>query len=309
MFPRSRRNTALVVLLVFVLSLVVVSAASAGGWVVITLDQLPGDMVVNVPVTVGMLARQHGSTPWEVESLRVEARHAETGETLSFDAKPDQTPGHYQAELLFPEPGVWEWGVSAGMMPALQPMPALRVSGSAGAAGVGQPGAAPLAGLPPVAFGGLALVSLAALVALIARAPKTRYSWGSWAGLALLALVVGGLAFAFFTSANAETAQAPASAVAGMDAESKISLGQKLFLAKGCVVCHTNDRAVQGSAKYGINFGPNLTRYSSDPEYLHAFLKDPRSVRPGGDMPDLGLKLVEIEALISFLNDEAYTAE
>jgi hypothetical protein len=51
--------------------------------------------------------------------------------------------------------------------------------------------------------------------------------------------------------------------------------------------------------------GPGAARpdaVSERPDFLRSWLKDPRAVRPNTQMPDLGLKQAEIEALIAFLN-------
>ena len=57
----------------------------------------------------------------------------------------------------------------------------------------------------------------------------------------------------------------------------------------------------------GSGFGlkaifPDLTTYRWSADYLRTWLKDPAAVKPGTDMPNLGLKRDEIEALIAFLS-------
>jgi cytochrome c oxidase subunit 2 len=79
--------------------------------------------------------------------------------------------------------------------------------------------------------------------------------------------------------------------------------GQKLFLAKGCVVCHVHNRAIAQSERYGVEFGPNLTDFSADPGYLKRFLADPAATKPGVEMPNLGLSQAEIDALVEFINE------
>jgi cytochrome c2 len=77
--------------------------------------------------------------------------------------------------------------------------------------------------------------------------------------------------------------------------------GRALFRNKGCITCHQNDR-VQGET--GIfEIGPNLTAYQNDPEFLRAWLENPRAIKPETPMPDLGLTPAEIEDLIAFLNE------
>jgi hypothetical protein len=301
MFPNMKWHFIPVVLLVLIAALVAPSLVFAGGWVVITLDQLPGEVIANQPYTIGMMARQHGQQPWQVEQLKIETRHAETGQTVSFFARPDKQPGHYQAELLFPEAGRWEWGIGSGMHPDLQPMPAIEVAADPKSASSTSSAAAPgrlrLPDQHKTLVGFLALLTFAAGTVLTARSRDKKFLF--LAGVGSL-VVCAGLVVYFFSAANAEARNTlPAS----QDA-STASIGQKLFLAKGCVVCHTNDRAIKGSETYGVSMGPNLTMYRNAPDYLHAFLKDPSALKPATEMPDLELKLVEIEALIGFLNDQ-----
>jgi mono/diheme cytochrome c family protein len=86
--------------------------------------------------------------------------------------------------------------------------------------------------------------------------------------------------------------------------------GKALFLAKGCATCHQH-AAVQ--TDYRAAIGPDLTHYSSSPEFLRRWLADPQSVRPqtapafgpSGVMPNHHHSADEIEALIAFLNSGA----
>ena len=79
--------------------------------------------------------------------------------------------------------------------------------------------------------------------------------------------------------------------------------GHRLFVAKGCVVCHQHAR-VEGSGYY--NVGPDLTAKKFAPEYLKQFLADP-SIKPrtvDARMPKLNLDPAEIGALVAFINSE-----
>jgi cytochrome c oxidase subunit 2 len=76
--------------------------------------------------------------------------------------------------------------------------------------------------------------------------------------------------------------------------------GKGVFMAKGCVTCHTH--AGIGLRTNRPSFGPNLTHYRPDPEFLRRWLRNPQSVRPGTSMPNLNLKQDEIDALIVFLS-------
>lgn len=78
--------------------------------------------------------------------------------------------------------------------------------------------------------------------------------------------------------------------------------GHRLFVAKGCVMCHVHDR-VKGSGMVAV--GPNLTPVKFSSDYLAEFLANPavKTNWSGNErMPNLGLKQKEIAALIAFLN-------
>jgi len=267
------------------------AVVSAGGWAVIILDHLPDQLTAGEPYKIGFMARQHGLTAWVVDEMRIEARHLDSGNTAQFIARPDNRRGHYRAELLFNEPGRWQWGIESGLHPILQPMPDLTVGETTAVRGT-------LAG-PGRLLGGSALLALVMGIALIIRGPKMMALRLTGGGLIV---VCAGLMFAFFSSANAQARQIPP---APADSE----IGRQLFLAKGCVVCHTNTRVLEDPEEVVVEVGPNLTVYRNDPEYLRAFLADPAKMRPAAEnvlpMPDLGLKPDEIDALVSFLNRPA----
>jgi mono/diheme cytochrome c family protein len=76
--------------------------------------------------------------------------------------------------------------------------------------------------------------------------------------------------------------------------------GPALFAGKGCSGCH-----VLGDIPGGIgDSGPDLTDYRGDLSFLRRWLENPPAVRPGTNMPDLGLTDTEIEALARFLSTD-----
>jgi mono/diheme cytochrome c family protein len=81
--------------------------------------------------------------------------------------------------------------------------------------------------------------------------------------------------------------------------------GLRLFVAKGCVTCHTLEET---SAWGSPNMGPVLTGRRYVPEVLATFLADPeksplaRNTQSQLRMPNLGLKQREIAALVAFIN-------
>jgi hypothetical protein len=116
------------------------------------------------------------------------------------------------------------------------------------------------------------------------------------AGIALLVLGSG-------TTSNVQ-AQAK-SELTGNNSVSQVEFGRQLFIAKGCITCHTNSRASRSTEYMTIEMGaPNLSIYSANPEVIFMRLKDPSSVKSDTQMPELGLKKTEIEALVAFINSK-----
>jgi mono/diheme cytochrome c family protein len=80
--------------------------------------------------------------------------------------------------------------------------------------------------------------------------------------------------------------------------------GKQLFVAKGCVTCHVDDRV--DSKGIASDAGPNLTDKAFDPAYLALWLANPKikpPSAPGKQMPDLGLSKTEIASLTAFINN------
>ena len=82
---------------------------------------------------------------------------------------------------------------------------------------------------------------------------------------------------------------------------SQVELGRRLFIAKGCMVCHSHSDT-NSIREFGVDIGPNLTNLTASPDYLRLWLKDPKSAKSSAQMPTLGLSDAEIEALIAFIN-------
>ena len=94
--------------------------------------------------------------------------------------------------------------------------------------------------------------------------------------------------------------------------------GQELFQSQQCITCHAIDgyETAAGSAAE-VRIGPELTHFAGrntfaggifdvdDPEQLAAWLRNPQEVKPGSQMPNLGLSDEQIEALSAYL----YTLE
>jgi Cytochrome c len=86
---------------------------------------------------------------------------------------------------------------------------------------------------------------------------------------------------------------------------SEASLGERLFVAKGCIGCHIN-RELEARNLYDV--GPDLTGKRFPETYLKSLLVDPKAtLRRDSDpdreeMPNLGLTTGEIAALTAFIN-------
>jgi mono/diheme cytochrome c family protein len=280
---------------VLLFKLILVIPAFAGGWAVVTLDHLPTQVVAGEPVEIGFMLRGHGVTPVTGAGLSVEAVHLDSGENLSISAQPGKAEGHYLAELVFPLPGAWEWGISMGPYTAIQPMPNLMVLTSAPAS---QVNSIAFSNFFPPAFWLLLGLSLAIPIVLLLRRKSTLGP----VILVIAVLAVGGIAFMSLAAPTNDTGGSSAAFAAG-EGRSLVASGANLFVAKGCVICHTHSDIPDRYVAFQTNVGPNLTSYSAAPTFLRLWLSDPVGVKPKTQMPNLELSDAEIEALILFLND------
>jgi len=296
MFSRFR----IAVLLVLILSFALVIPVFAGGWAVISLDELPVGVVSGEPYTIGFTVLQHGRTPMTDLYPTVTARIAK-GEVLTFSAEPEGKPGHYTAALTFPTGGEWDWSIQAFTMD-LQ-MPTLSVA--AGAASTTQPvvkfetrfaSISPWLIIRVVAFA----LAFAGLVMVFRR--RSRMT-GVLTGLCLL---IGIASFIMESAVPQVEAQGKSASEAIVESSiPQVELGRQLFIAKGCITCHVNTKATGNSEYLTIDMGAtNLSNFSASPEILFIRLKDPAAAKSDTKMPDLGLKETEIEALIAFINSD-----
>ena len=258
------------VALAVIATLMCVSPALAGGWAVVTLDQLPAQIVAGQPIDIGFTVRQHGVTLRSDIKPIIRLDRANTGDSFTVSAVREGAAGHYTARLTFPSGGTWKWYVDVeefGMI--TQPMPDLTVLATAASG-------------KPVAPAGLsrAVARSAALPAFFTNL------------------------FRLLERAAATRAQMPA-ALARQQTQAQ--LGQELFLANGCAMCHRHD-AVKGAWNNGfgsVEMGPDLTQPKLDAGFLRGWLKDPSAIKKDTQMPTLGLSDNEIEALVAFLTTKA----
>lgn len=131
------------ILLTIALLMALVPAVLAGGWAVITLDDMPGEIRAGEPWTIGFTVLQHGKTPVHDlgEGVPVEptfvATNAANGRRVEAVATPTEEPGHFMLEVTFPVEGEWEWTIypaplaTETMYEPLNVLPALTVAAPA----------------------------------------------------------------------------------------------------------------------------------------------------------------------------------
>ena len=294
MFPRFRIALGLALLL----SVIFAIPAFAGGWAVITLDELPTNVVAGEPLTIGFTVLQHGKTPMDglypivTATLLKDAQFVVTAES-------EGKPGHYTATLTFPKEGNWEWSIQAFSMD--QPMPTLSV-----AAPVAGTVSQPAAKTEPASISPLWIVRMSALgIGLLGLVFAFRRKSRIAVALTVLCLLIGVGSFITAPAVPEVEAQSKSSSNVLSDSSiSQVELGSQLFVAKGCITCHVNNKVARASEYWAIEAGPNLTKFSASPEILRIRLKDPAAAKSDTQMPNLNLSEAEIEALIAFINSK-----
>ena len=294
MIPRYRISIAIAILLTLVFAIPVF----AGGWAVITLDELPTNIVAGEPFTVGFTVLQHGRTPMaDIHPTITANLHKET--EFVVDAEPEGKPGHYTVTLTFPKDGEWQWSIQAftmdQTMPVLSVAPPSVVSANQSAVKT-EPVTQSIPWLLIVRV--LAIIGGLAGVALVFRR-RSRLGMA----LTVTCILVG--AGSFMMGSAVPAVEAQSESVVKEPSVSQVELGRELFVAKGCITCHYNSRAASSSDYWTIEMGaPNLSKFSASPEALRLRLKDPSSVKSNTKMPNLNLSEAEIEALIAFINSK-----
>jgi cytochrome c oxidase subunit II len=95
--------------------------------------------------------------------------------------------------------------------------------------------------------------------------------------------------------------------------EGLAAAGETLFEQMACIECHAIRGYEAEGMRASLRIGPDLTHFASrttfgggifdvdDDEALADWLRDPPDMKPGAQMPDLGLSDREINALIAYL--------
>jgi hypothetical protein len=291
------KRTIFVIGLTLLLAIAFTIPALAGGWAVITLDELPGQVEANQPLEIGFMVRQHGVTPLSGQSPVIRAHLDGSTQAVSVVAEEKGEVGHYAATLTLPQTGEWKWEIEA--FGAAQPMPALTVVEPAMAVTKSEPATVPTNfnnSLPLFAAGVGLLGVVGGLLAL-----KRKVRWAT--AFVVIGLLVSGVGFVSAGGQPREEVKPESQVESGLPSVSQVDAGRDLFIAKGCMMCHSHSET-NGIREFGVDMGPNLTDFSASPEYLRLWLKDPLAAKSTAKMPDLGLSDSEIDALIAFINDK-----
>jgi cytochrome c2 len=286
------KRTIFVLGLTLLLAMAFTIPALAGGWAVVTLDELPGEVEANQLFEIGFMVRQHGIKPISNQSPIIRAHLDGSTQSVRVLADDKGEVGHYAATLTLPQSGVWQWEIEA--FGAAQPMPALTVVDASMAVTKSEPVASRPNSLS-LLVGGFGL--LGAVGGLLALQRKVRWA----TAFVMVGVLVSGVGFV--SAAGQPKAESEAKEAAVLSADEQVELGRDLFIAKGCTLCHSHNET-NGIREFGTNTGPDLTNFSASAEYLRIWLKDPSAAKSTAKMPALGLSDPEMDALIAFINDK-----
>ena len=233
----------------------------AGGWAVITLDEIPVDIVAGEPITIGFTVLQHGQTPMNDLAPTITANLYKDQE-FTVTAEHDGEPGHYTATLTFPTEGTWDWSIHAFTME--QEMPSLSVAAPL-VVEVGQtfvesePLAAPM---PILSLVRLSVLGVGVIGLIFVFRRRSRFAMV----LTVACLLVGIGSFVAAPAVPKAEAQSEASNEPVREASSisQAERGQQLFVTKGCVTCHVNNKLELVSAS-GIVGGHRISRIFRHP--------------------------------------------
>jgi mono/diheme cytochrome c family protein len=107
-------------------ALVTLLTVNFGGWAVITVHDLPDQVVVGQPVTLEFTVRQHGHTLLADLKPRITAQSG--GDQVNAAAQPGSAAGDYRVSFTLPRAGLWTVTVFSGFgnnNVTLMPIPAV----------------------------------------------------------------------------------------------------------------------------------------------------------------------------------------
>ncbi len=137
----NRKRMLVLIMVVMALCLLVVPAW-AGGWAVITVENLPGEVRAGENVHVEFSVRQHGRELTSLVTPVLRAHNPETGESFLVNAAALKAKGYFAVDVVFPSEGTWQWSIDpivlAGklellpltVLPAAAPVPVASASSS-----------------------------------------------------------------------------------------------------------------------------------------------------------------------------------
>ncbi|MAU00339.1 MAG: hypothetical protein CL608_24625 [Anaerolineaceae bacterium] len=266
--------------------------ARAGGWATVTLSELPEEVVAERPFTIEFSVRGHGQTLIAGVDAAVTAVHETSGTRVNVQAEDDAVEGFYAAMLTLPEAGEWRWRIST--YGRAYPMPSLMVNEAAAVASVENGGET---AVPWQLILGWTAAAGTILCLFFWSRQRNRLRLAGAVLLGVVSLAGFGLYAQMPQTVLAESEVALAPAIAPE------AMGEALFVAKGCIQCHTNDNVTM--AKNMFQIGPNITFVKRPPEYVKAWLADPSALKTGTQMPNLHLSEAEINTLVDFLQTDA----
>lgn len=115
-----------------IMALLTTLTNNAGGWAVITVEELPNEIVMGRPVTLTYSVRQHGRSLLSGLQGRIEAQAA--GQTVRESASPGIDAGQYNVTFTLPRPGSWTITIRSGFgnnLVTLLPVPVVNPGRSA----------------------------------------------------------------------------------------------------------------------------------------------------------------------------------
>jgi cytochrome c551/c552 len=268
----------------FIVVLAVPALARAGGWAVISLEALPQEVVTERPFTIRFAVLQHGLRLADMPST-VTAVHPATSDKVTVACVLAED-GYFEATMTLPQAGQWQWQINSfgydHVMPPLTVTPAPVMNEMA---------VADDRSVTPALLLGL----LGTAVALWGwRQKQRRLRWA----LALTALVFVSSGMWLGLRGEATAVAQPTETIAAINPS---MMGEALFVAKGCIACHQNDKV--SITENMQPFGPNLSQYSGNAEFLAQWLQDPSQIKPETQMPNLHLTDNEIQILAGFLSE------
>ena len=269
-----------------------ISSTRAGGWATLTLSKLPEEVVAEQPFTIEFLLLQHGQTPLSGSDIltEVKATHPESGAQLSFSVEPGKEPGYYEVTITLPQSGKWQWEIEA--FTAVYPMPPLTVNE---AAVVVSDGSGETAVAWQLILGWVAALGTV-LVFFFWTQQKSRPRLAGAVLLGVISLAGFGLYWQMPMAVQAENEVATVPAIAPE------AIGEALFVAKGCIQCHTNDNVTMAENMFSI--GPDITFVKRPSEYVQSWLADPSALKADTQMPNLDLSQAEINTFAAFLQQD-----